>query len=135
MAEQIWSIQQCRLFEKLPGDDLQFLEQRSRVKSFARNSAIYLPQDMAESVLVVVSGRIRLYSITPDGKEILLAFVEPGELFGELALTGSEIREEFAQAAAQSMVVAIPRDAMESVLLRNAGLSLSITRYVGSWRK
>ena len=135
MAEQIWSIQHCRLFEKLPGDDLQFLEQRSRVKSFARNSAIYLPQDMAESVLVVVSGRIRLYSITSDGKEILLAFVEPGELFGELALTGSEIREEFAQAAAQSMVVAIPRDAMESVLLRNAGLSLSITRYVGLRRR
>jgi CRP/FNR family transcriptional regulator, cyclic AMP receptor protein len=135
MAEQIWSIQHCRLFEKLAADDLEFLEQRSRMKTFARSSAIYLPKDMAESVLVVVSGRIRLYSVTPDGKEVLLAFVDPGELFGELALTGSEIREEFAQAAAPSTVVAIPKDAMETVLLRNAGLSLSITRYVGLRRR
>lgn len=62
-------------------------------------------------------------------------FVDPGELFRELALTGSEICEEFAQAAAQSTVVAIPKDAMETVLLRNAGLSLSITRYVGLRRR
>lgn len=135
MAEQIWSIQQCRLFEELAADDLQFLEQRSRMKTFVRNSAIYLPRDMAESVLVVASGRIRLFSVTPDGKEVLLAFVEPGELFGELALIGSEVREEFAQAAAQSTVVAIPKDAIETVLLRNARLSMSVTRYVGLRRR
>lgn len=135
MAEQIWSIQQCRLFEELAADDLQFMEQKSRMKTFVRNSAIYLPRDMAESVLVVVSGRIRLFSLTPDGKEVLLAFVEPGELFGELALIGSDIREEFAQAAAQSTVVAIPKDVMETVLLRNPRLPMSVTRYVGLRRR
>ena len=135
MAEQIWSIQHCRLFEELAAEDLQFLEQKSRMKTFARNTAIYLPRDMAESVLVVASGRIRLFSVTPDGKEVLLAFVEPGELFGELALIGSEIREEFAQAATQSTVIAIPKDAMETVLLRNARLSMSVTRYVGLRRR
>lgn len=135
MAEQIWSIQHCRLFEELAADDLLFLEQRSRMKTFARNSAIYLPRDMAESVLVVANGRIRLYSVTPDGKEVLLAFVEPGELFGELALIGGEAREEFAQAAVLSSVIAIPRDAMETVLLRNARLSMSVTRYVGLRRR
>ena len=62
MAEQTWSIQHCRLFEELADDDLRFLEQRSRMKTFARNSAIYVPRDLAESVLLVASGRIRLYS-------------------------------------------------------------------------
>lgn len=56
---------------------------------------------------------IRLYSITPDGKQAILALIEPGELFGEPALVGSDAREEFAPAVGTSRVVAIPRDAME----------------------
>ncbi len=81
--------------------------------------------------MVLVEGRIRLYSITPDGKQAILALIEPGELFGELALVGSEVREEFAQAVGTSKVVAIPRDAMETVLLKNANLSLAVTKIVG----
>jgi CRP-like cAMP-binding protein len=45
---------------------------------------------------------IRLYSITPDGKQAILALIEPGELFGEPALVGSDAREEFAQSVGTS---------------------------------
>lgn len=84
---------------------------------------------------MLAEGRIRLYSITPDGKQAILAIVEPGELFGELAILGSDERDEHAQAVGNSKVVALPRDAIESVLLRNADLSLAITKFVGFRRK
>jgi len=135
MAEQIWSIQRCSLFERLNSEELSFLEQRARMKLFVRNSAVYQPLDHAESVLVVINGRVRLFSLTPDGKEVLLALIEPGDLFGELALAGSEFREEFAQAAVESTIVAIPRDAMEAVLTKNARLSMAVTRYIGLRRR
>lgn len=131
MPEHIWCIQKCRLFEQLSEVDLRFLEQRSRVRVFPGNSSVYFPREAADTVLVLVEGRIRLYSVTPDGKQAILALIEPGELFGELALVGSNVREEFAQAVSLSRVVAIPRDVMETVLLRNAGLSLAITKFVG----
>ncbi len=131
MSEHIWCIQKCRLFEQLSEADLRFLEQRSRVRVFPENSSVYFPREAADTVLVLVEGRIRLYSITPDGKQAILALIEPGELFGELALVGSEVREEFAQAVVTSRVVAIPRDAMETVLLKNANLSLAVTKIVG----
>ena len=131
MPEHIWCIQKCRLFEQLSEADLRFLEQRSRVRVFPRNSSVYFPQEAADTVLVLVEGRVRLYSVTPDGKQAILALIEPGELFGELALVGSDVREEFAQTEVTSMIVAIPRDAMETVLLKNADLSLAVTKFVG----
>ena len=134
-APTIWCIQKCRLFEQLPAADLSFLESRARVKKFPANSSVYFPSDAAESVFVLVEGRIRLYSITPDGKQAILAIVEPGELFGELALLGSQERDEHAQAVGTSKVVSIPRDAIETVLLRNADVSLAITKFVGMRRK
>lgn len=131
MPEQIWCIQNCRLFEQLSEADLKFLEQQSRVRVFPGNSSVYFPHEAADTVLVLITGRIRLYSITPEGKQAILAIIEPGELFGELALVGSDVREEFAQAVGNSRVVAIPRDAMETVLLKNAKLSLAVTKFVG----
>jgi CRP/FNR family cyclic AMP-dependent transcriptional regulator len=98
MTERIWCIQKCRLFELLPAADISYLESRARVKTFPGNSSVYFPGDAAESVFVLVDGRIRLYSITPEGKQAILAIVEPGELFGELALLGSDERDEHAQA-------------------------------------
>ena len=135
MAEKLWTIQGCRVFEQLSEADLFFLEQHSRHRLFAKNESIYLPPDDANSVLVVVEGRVRLFTVTPDGKEALLALIEPGEIFGELALAGSDQREEFAQAAMTSRIVAIPRDAMEEILLRNPVLSLAVTRYIGLRRR
>ena len=131
MPEHIWCIQKCRLFEQLSEADLRFLEQRSRVREFPGNSSVYFPREAADTVLVLVEGRIRLYSVTPDGKQAILALIEPGELFGELALVGSDVREEFAQAEVTSRIVAIPRDAMETVLLKNADVSLAVTKFVG----
>ncbi len=135
MTERIWCIQKCRLFELLPAADISYLESRARVKAFPGNSSVYFPGDAAESVFVLVEGRIRLYSITPDGKQAILAIIEPGELFGELALLGSDERDEHAQAVGKSKVVSMPRDAVETVLLRNAHVSLAITKFIGMRRK
>lgn len=134
MSDRIWSIQRCRLFEKLSAADLASLETRARVRSFPKNSTVYLPRDLADSVYVLAEGRVRLVSITADGKQAILGFVEPGDLFGELAITGTTQREEHAEAALASTIVAIPRDALEGVLEQNAGLTLAITRLIG-WRK
>ncbi len=131
MPRQIWCIQECRLFEQLSEAELKFLEQRSRVRNFPANATIYFPDDIADAVMVLVQGRIRLHSITPDGKQAILGLIEPGELFGELAIVGSASREEFAQSVSASRVVAIPKEIMESVLMQNASLSLAITKLVG----
>ena len=135
MAERIWCLQKIRLFEQLPAADIEFLEAHSRSRTFPRNTPVYFPEDAADCVFVLVEGRIRLSSITSDGKEGILALIEPGELFGELAILGSDVREEHARCVENSKVVSIRREAIESVLLRNAHLSLSITRLMGLRRQ
>lgn len=134
MAERIWYIKQCRLFEQLSPEDLARLERHARVRKFSRNSTIYLPNDPAESVYVLTEGRVRLASITSDGKQAILGFFEAGDLFGELSVAGAEQREEYAEAVADSTVVAIPRADLSEVMLRNGTLSLAVTRLIG-WRR
>lgn len=82
MGEHHWHIKNCRLFERLSADQLSRLEKRARMRRFAKGVPVYLPSDTASSVFLLAEGRVKLCSVTPDGKQAILAFIEPGELSG-----------------------------------------------------
>src|SRR5262245_13179570 len=112
MSEKIWFLKRCSLFESLTPAQQSRLEGRSVVRSFKPRDIIYFPAEPGQSVLVLLRGRVKIKAITPDGKETIFAFIDEGELFGELAIVDNEPRNEFAEAVATAQVLAIPREDM-----------------------
>ena len=135
MSERLWYLKSCELFQQLSPDQLTALESRCRVRSFPRRTPIYLPADHADGVLLLASGRVKIGSFTEEGKQTILAFVEPGEVFGELSLLGTQEREEYAEAVEKSTVVLISNDVMQQLLIENPGVSLGITKLYGLRRR
>jgi CRP-like cAMP-binding protein len=135
MSEKLWHLRHCDLFEKLSPDDLKQVELRSRHRKFPRGTPIYLPADQAEGVLLLTSGRAKLCSFTPEGKQAILAFIEPGELFGELALVADGDRDEYAEAVEASSVVLIPADEVQRLMEEYPHVSLGITKLMGLRRR
>lgn len=132
--ESLWYIKHCQLFAELTGQQLAELERHALLRRFAAGSLIYLPEDQADGVLLLAEGRVKLCSHTPDGKQAILAFIEPGEVFGELALIGESQREEFAQAVTAATVFLLPGEALEQLMADSTQLTLGITRLIG-WRR
>jgi CRP/FNR family cyclic AMP-dependent transcriptional regulator len=130
-VQQHWYLKNCRLLDRLPANELQNLERSSRSRRFASGEVIYLPIDRADAVLVLISGQVKLCHVTPDGKESILAFIEPGEIFGELCLVDAADREELAISTQISSIVLIPRNIMQELMERHAELALSVTRLLG----
>src|SRR5262249_35182443 len=87
------------------------------------------------SVLVLAKGRVKIQAVTPDGKEAILAFIEEGELFGELAVVDSEPRNEFAGAVTPVRGGAIPRDDMLWRMGQRPDGMLSVTKLLGFRRR
>lgn len=135
MQEKYWFLKNSKFFNHLGDADLSWLESRSRLRCFARNSPIYLPADHADGVLFVVSGRVKICSMTPEGKQSILAFIEPGEMFGELSILEEGSREEYAEATEKSTVVLIPVEYMRELIERHAHLALGVTKLFGLRRK
>jgi CRP-like cAMP-binding protein len=131
----LWYIQNCSLFQRLTAEQLGRLERRARVREFPRNSAVYLPSEIAEGAFLLGQGRIRICSNTPDGKQAILAFIEPGEVFGELSLVQEGEREERAEAAVDSTVILLPSDELRTLMDTSPTLSLGITKLIGLRRK
>jgi CRP-like cAMP-binding protein len=135
MTERHWHLKHCDLFQRLDAEELQALEAKCRVRRFPRATPVYLPADNSDGVLVLVEGRVKLGSFTEDGKQTILAFIEPGEMFGELALVSSDERGEYAETVERSTIVLIPKGEMELMLERHPHLSLGVTKLIGLRRK
>jgi CRP/FNR family cyclic AMP-dependent transcriptional regulator len=134
MSEQLWHIKRCDLFRKLSEEQLTWLETQCRAKQFARGTAIYLPADAADGVLLLATGRAKVCGLN-DGKQVILAFIEPGELFGELALVDQAQRDEYAEAVEKSTVVLIPAGVMQRLVDENPQISLGVSRLMGLRRR
>lgn len=135
MSERLWYLKSCDLFQQLNHDQLTALESRCRVRKCPRNTPIYLPADQADGVLLLAEGRVKIGSFTEEGKQTILAFIEPGEVFGELSLMGSQEREEYAEAVEKSTVILIPGDVMQQLLVENPNVSLGVTKLFGLRRQ
>lgn len=137
MTEKNWYLKDCQLFQHLSLPEMQWLESRSRVRHFERLIPVYLPADASNGVLVLASGRVKLYSVTPDGKQTILAFIEPGEVFGELSLVedGNGEREEHAMTTERSTIVLVPAADMKRIVEQNPKLALGVTRLIGIRRR
>ena len=135
MDDKYWYLKRCELFELLEGTQIAKLESQSQVRTFDRKNLVYLPDDESDSVLLLASGRVRIYHLTPEGKETLLAFIDPGELFGELSIIGQTEREEFAETMEKSQIVKIPGNTIRELMADNASVTMGVTKLIGLRRQ
>lgn len=135
MTERHWYIKNCRLFERLDEEQLAGLERRARMRRFPKGAQVYLPSDASDSVFLLAEGRVKLCSSTPDGKQAILAFIEPGELFGELSLFEEFEPDESAETMVKSTLVLLPKDALDQLMNDSPQLVLGVTKLMGLRRR
>jgi CRP/FNR family cyclic AMP-dependent transcriptional regulator len=135
-SEKIWFLKRCNLFERLTPSECQRLERHATLRSFKPREIVYFPSEPGATVLLLAAGRVKIKSLLADGKEMIFAFIEEGELFGELALLdGGELRREYAEVVEESRVVAIPREDVLWLMEHRADIALSITKLLGLRRR
>lgn len=135
MQSRLWYLKQCSLFEHLTPSEADRLDRCALLRNFPRGSLVYGPRESGESVLVLAAGRVKIKDITPEGKETILAFIEPGELFGELALLDGQPRREYAEAMEACRVLSLPREEVQRLLEARPDLTLHLTRLIGLRRR
>lgn len=135
MASKLWYLKNCDLFEQITDEQAARLERRAALRDFGRGELIYFPGEPGDSVLLVAQGRVKIKRINPDGKETILAFIDEGELFGELAAIDDRPRDDYAEAADRTQVLAIRRDDMIWLMEQSSSVSMKLTRLFGLRRR
>lgn len=113
---------------RLPPHIIDVLLGKGQIRSFAKGAVLYRRGDPGESLLMVIQGRIKLTNATIDGKEIVLYYVGPGEILGEVAaLDGKERAVDTVALEDLEVFVVYTRDLLPTLIAHPAAM-LEIVR-------
>jgi CRP-like cAMP-binding protein len=92
---------------------------------------IYSPEDRGEVLFILKRGRVRLYRLSPDGKSLTTAIIEPGAVFGEMALLGQGMHESFAEALEDCTVSTLSKRDVQELLLSDPRVARRLIELIG----
>jgi CRP/FNR family transcriptional regulator, cyclic AMP receptor protein len=109
-----------------PFDARDYLESaglaRPAVK-FARNASVFRQGDVADHVLYIQSGGVKLSVVSKAGREAVVAMLGPGDFFGEGCLAGQKLRMGSATTITPSAILLVPKQAMVGLLHKQHEMS------------
>jgi CRP-like cAMP-binding protein len=79
-------LRQIHLFENISDESRFALADICIPKTLDKKEILFLEGDKGYAVYILVNGNIQLYKSAPDGKEVVIKVVKPGELFAEAIL-------------------------------------------------
>jgi CRP-like cAMP-binding protein len=82
LAPEARGIEDAELFDGLSRDDLRSVCSKSLRRIVPTGSFFYHQGEPAEIMFLIETGRVRLHELTDDGREVLVRFIYPGEVFG-----------------------------------------------------
>lgn len=128
----LWYFEDTDLFEVLCPKKTPYMEEKHTPGVYKKDEFVYFKDQSSENIYMVSSGRVKIGTYGPDGKEIVKAILTSGEIFGELALAGEEKRQDFAQAMDNdTRVCSMTIEDLQNLMVDNKDLNLKILKIVG----
>jgi CRP/FNR family cyclic AMP-dependent transcriptional regulator len=97
-------------FENLQAEELEHLSTLLRSRRYAKGEVIFHQGDVGTALFILRKGQVAIRLSSEDGKEVILALLDRGDVFGELALLDDEPRSTDAVAREEVDLLSLQRE-------------------------
>jgi CRP/FNR family cyclic AMP-dependent transcriptional regulator len=127
-AELVRILRATDLFASVPSEDLEAVAAASRLRVFRRGQIVCTAGQPGDTVMVVVSGRVKVAIRSADGGELTLTVLQPGGVFGELAVVDGGPRSADAETLEECRLLLIPRELVQDICARVPAAAMALAR-------
>lgn len=124
-------LRQNELFRDLDPSEMQELDRMTAMTTCEEGRVFYSPGETGEVLFLLKQGRVQIYRLSPEGKKLVIASLEAGTLFGEMALVGQGMYNTFAEAVEPCTLCAMSRRDVEMLLARFPKVGLRLLEIMG----
>lgn len=114
------------LFQGLDAGRLRGVASIAVQKSFRRGELIFSHGDEGRGFFVVISGKVKVFKLSPEGKEQILHFWGPGEMFGEVPVFAGGCYPAHAEATESTKCLFFPRAGLLDLVRKDPDLALGL---------
>jgi CRP/FNR family transcriptional regulator len=120
------------IFSGLTVSELGQIRAISADRFYGRGKAVFFEGEPGEGFFVVVDGRVKIYKLSPEGKEKILHIYGPGQPFGEVPVFAGKRFPANAQTLAKSRLLFFPRAGFIRLITENPSLALNMLAVLSS---
>jgi len=111
---------------QLTPEELDRVVAMATERQLANGRVIFQKGDPGTSLMAVLSGRVRISAYSEDGKEVILNIIDPGQVFGEIALLDGKERTANATAMGPTKLLVLDRREFIPFLERNPKIAIRL---------
>jgi CRP/FNR family cyclic AMP-dependent transcriptional regulator len=115
-----------RLFHGLPERIIDKLALAAMSREYDKAERIFSQGDEGDSLYCIVTGRVRLDAVAPNGREVFLNYMYPGDCFGEIAVVDGLPRTAGAGATETTVLLGVHRREFRQLLNDESKLAIHL---------
>ena len=119
------------LFGGLDREALADVVRRARTRRVAKGTCIFSQVDEALTCYALIDGRIKIIQSGPGGEHLVVRFINPGEMFGTLAVYAGGGYPADAEAVTDCVEISWPSTVMTELMLHHPQIGLNMIKIIG----
>ncbi len=124
--EKIHILKQSPIFSALHESELLELSHLAFERKFVADETIFWEGDPSDWFYIISEGKVKVTKLASTGKEIILSFFGPGEMFGEVAVFEDKTYPASAKAISETQLLGIKKADLLNFLIKYPQVSLRI---------
>jgi CRP-like cAMP-binding protein len=124
-------IRNLSIFQSMSEDDLDGVLAQASARQFSVGQAVFEQGEAAAEFFALLHGRLKVVQTTPDGQQVVVRHVNPGEIFGIARAMRQPNYPATAVAVVDSLTLVWPSGHWEAFIARSPVLALNALQTVG----
>jgi CRP-like cAMP-binding protein len=134
-ASKLWYLKRLPLFTGFSPNELDDVQRRTEMRRSRKGDVLYLPGEPGNQVFMIKSGVVKISRVTPDGRELTLALLKSGDVFGELEVIEDEPRETQALSYNDVLLCVMQKPDFLRWMAKKPDLALRVTKLISLRRR
>lgn len=126
MAVDAKIVEPVGFFKGLDRSVIETIARVAQVKSYDRDEYIFGEGDEPDWFCALVKGKVKIVRHSPSGRDVIIDIMDPGQIFGEVAVYDGEPYPASAVTSVQSDILRIRRSDFLRLVMENAVIGLKI---------
>lgn len=114
------------MFSGAPPAALEALAERLTTETYPKGTILFHQGDPGDAVLVLETGAIKVSNLSPDGREVVMALLGPGEMLGELSIFGAGLRTADATAIEDTTALVLSHEVFRPFLEEHPAVAIHL---------
>lgn len=114
------------IFATLSPEELDEIGAITFDRIYQKGEAVYRAGERKGKLYLIHTGRVRVYRLSPDGKEQLIRIVGPGQFLGELSLFSTRPTTDYADASEEAELCMIEGERLKGLMDAHPSIALKV---------